>query len=197
MRKQFLVQSMLVVIILITAFFSCNSSNQKTETGTSITNDSLVKRGAYLVKIMGCNDCHSPKNMGPNGPEVDLDKLLSGAPSNRPIPPFDTNVIKKGIILFSGDLTTTAGPWGISFAANISADSTTGIGKWTEEQFARAITQGKYNGDVNGRMILPPMPWQDFSSLYDEDLKAIFAYLKSTKPVENKVHEPIAFDQIK
>ena len=195
MKKQ-LVQSLLVIIVII-AIFSCNGSNQNTEATKPVTKDSLVKRGEYLVRIMGCNDCHSSKNMGPNGPEIDVARRLSGYPSNRPLASFDTNVVKKGMILFDSDLTATAGPWGISFAANITSDSATGIGKWTEEQFTRAITQGKYNGDANGRTILPPMPWQDFSILHDEDVKAIFAYLQSTKPVENKVPSPVALNQIK
>lgn len=185
------------IVVAFSTLFSCNSGNQKTAGKNSNSQDSLVKRGEYLVTIIGCNDCHSPKNMGANGPEIDMNKQLSGFESGGSVPPFDTTVIKKGLVLFSGDLTAAAGPWGISFSSNITPDTATGIGKWTEEQFSRAIRQGKYNGDVNGRTILPPMPWQDFSALKDEDVKAIFAFLKSVKPVVNKVPAPIAFNQMK
>ena len=186
-----------LVVFIVAAFFSCNGNNQNTEISKTISNDSLVKRGEYLVAILGCNDCHSAKTMGPNGTETDISKQLSGYPSATPIPSIDTNTIKKGFGISSDDFTLTAGTWGISFSANITSDKATGIGNWTEDQFARAMTQGKYNGDVNGRMILPPMPWQDFSNLHDEDVRAIFAYLKNTKPVVNKVPAPIAFNQIK
>lgn len=196
MKKLFLIQSLLGVITM-TFLFSCGESNKEAEITNLSSNESLVKHGEYLVKIMGCNDCHSPKNMGPNGPEIDMARRLSGYPSSRVMPPIDTNVVKNGFILFIGDLTASVGPWGNSFAANITSDSATGIGKWTEDQFRRAILQGKFNGDKNGRMILPPMPWQEFSNLNDEDVTAIFAYLKSTNPVENKVPEPIAFKDLK
>lgn len=188
-----------VVLFMSVAIFSCNDDIKKANAeNTDATNhESLIKRGEYLVNVIGCNDCHSPKIMGQNGPELDMSKKLSGYPSSRPLLSMDTNIIKKGLLLFAMDATATGGPWGVSFAANITSDSTTGIGSWTEEQFARALTQGKFNGDLKGRMILPPMPWQGFSSLHDEDVKAIFVYLKSTKPVSNKVPEPIAFNQIK
>jgi cytochrome c553 len=157
--------------------------------GESISHDSLVKRGAYMVSIMGCNDCHSPKIMGPQGPYPDPDRLLSGHPAGMPTAKFDT-VTAKNWILFNGMLTSAVGPWGISFAANITSDST-GIGAWTEEQFFKAIREGKYKGLDGGRMLLPPMPWQEIAKTSDDDLKAIFAYLKSTKPVKNVVPEPV------
>lgn len=89
-----------------------------------------------------------------------------------------------------GDLTSAVGPWGTSFAANISSDES-GIGNWTEEQFLTSIKQGKTKGVANGRPILPPMPWTTYRNLNDEDLKAVFAYLKSTPPVQNVVPAPL------
>jgi len=148
--------------------------------------DSLIKRGAYLVATTGCNDCHSPKRMGPHGPEIDTMNMLSGFPSNRPIPKADPKEIQSGLIVFNSDLTATIGPWGTSFAANITSDET-GIGNWTEAQFKNALRNGKYMGMDGSRMLMPPMPWQDFRNLTDGDIEAIFYYLKSTKPFKNVV----------
>ena len=91
--------------------------------------------------------------------------------------------------MFAPDFTASIGVWGVSFAGNLTSDAT-GIGNWTEENFLRAIRHGKLKGLQNGRDILPPMPWQVYKNMKDEDLKAIFAYLKTTKPVENIVPAP-------
>jgi hypothetical protein len=93
-------------------------------------------------------------------------------------------------LLFNASLTASVGPWGVSYAANLTSDDT-GIGTWTEEQFFRSIREGKQKGLANGRMLLPPMPWPNFARLNDEDLKAIFYYLKSTKAVKNLVPAPL------
>jgi len=132
--------------------------------------------------------------MTPNGPSPDPEKLLSGHPADLPLASFDKDLVKDWI-LFNPHLTAIAGPWGVSFAANITADET-GIGNWTEEQFFRAIRQGKYKGLEGGRPLLPPMPWQVYRVMTDDDLKAIFQYLKSTKPISNVVPAPIAPDKI-
>lgn len=150
-----------------------------------ISNDSLVKRGAYLVSIMGCNDCHTPKKMGPQGPEFDTDRLLSGHPADMPVAKYDTATARNWI-LFNQILTNYVGPWGISYSANLTPDST-GIGNWTEQQFFKAIREGKYKGLDNTRPLLPPMPWQEYRHATDEDLRAVFAYLKSNKPIRNIV----------
>ena len=88
-------------------------------------------------------------------------------------------------------LTAWAGPWGVSFAANLTPDKETGIAEWSEEHFIQALRTGKHQGQPNGRDILPPMPWQFFKSMTDEDLKAIFAYLRSLPPVKNQVPLPV------
>jgi hypothetical protein len=93
------------------------------------------------------------------------------------------------MIVFSGDLMAAAGPWGVSFSANISGDET-GIGSWTEEQFKKALREGKWKGLDGSRTLLPPMPWQNFKHLNDDDINAIFAYLKTTKPIRNIVPLP-------
>ena len=131
----------------------------------------------------------SPKKMGAQGPEVIPELMLSGYPADRPVVKFDNKLIKQGFAQFYPDLTAAAGPWGLSFAANITSDET-GIGNWTEAQFKTALTQGKSKGLETGRMLLPPMPWPNYAQMKNEDVAAVFAYLKSTKPVKNMVPTP-------
>jgi hypothetical protein len=78
---------------------------------------------------------------------------------------------------------------GVSFSANITSDDT-GIGSWTLEQFKKAFTKGRYKGLDNTRPLLPPMPWENYRNMADDDVESIFLYLKSTKPVKNIV--PVA-----
>jgi hypothetical protein len=173
-----------------------NASGNKTEKPVIISKDSLVNRGAYLVYTMLCDDCHSPKQMGANGPEIIPELRLSGARQNTKLPPLEVATIKKGWTLFNEDFTSIAGAWGVSFAGNLTSDET-GIGNWTEAQFKKAITQGKYKGLDNSRGLLPPMPWPQFRILNDADIKAIYTFLQSTKPVRNVVPAPIAFEDLK
>ena len=152
----------------------------------------MVERGKYLVNLGGCNDCHSPKLFGPTGPVPDSTRLLSGHPAGDKVPEVPQNVLapdKWGAIT-SNHFTAWAGPWGISFTRNLTPDVATGLGSWTEDIFIKAMRTGKDMGE--GRDILPPMPWPNFALLTDADLKAIFAYLKSLKPVENAVPDPIS-----
>jgi mono/diheme cytochrome c family protein len=151
-------------------------------------NADAVQRGKYLVTITGCNDCHTPKNMGPNGPQPDMAHLLAGhlADAKLPPPPKGSG---PWMIVGSGDLTAWSGPWGVSFAANLTPDKATGIGSWPLASFVKALRTGKHMGV--GRPILPPMPWEDFAVLTDRDLAAIYAYLQSIPPISNKVPEPI------
>jgi hypothetical protein len=151
---------------------------------------SMVNHGKYLVEVMGCHDCHSPKRMGPQGPELIPELILSGYPGERPVVNASMKALPPGWAYVNEDLTSFTGPWGRSFAANITSDPT-GIGNFTEEQFRKAFTEGKFMGVDNGRMLLPPMPWQNFIHIKEADLKAIYLYLKSTNPVKNIVPGPI------
>jgi cytochrome c553 len=178
---------LLIVIVACT-----RESQNKQNTITQITSDStsMVTRGEYLVSVCGCNDCHSPKKMTANGPIPDLAFLMSGHPAGLALDKFDAETATKWLLFtFSG--TATKGPWGVSFAANISPD-VTGIGTWTEAQFISALKYGNYRGVEGARKLLPPMPWTNYSKMTDDDAKAIFAYLKTLKPVKNIVPEPIA-----
>ncbi|HEY0679199.1 MAG TPA: c-type cytochrome [Chitinophagaceae bacterium] len=196
MRKVILIP--LTMAVLITAVvIACTDSGAK-ETNVTSSKDSAarVKRGEYLVNTIGCDDCHSPKHMGPGEPEIIQDLRLSGFPRNGHLPPVDTTEIKKGWMMFAPDLTAAVGPWGASFAGNLT-NHETGIANWTEENFIRALRKGKLKGMESSRNLLPPMPWFVYKNMTDEDLKSIFAYLKTTKPVDNVVPAPIPFSDLK
>lgn len=184
-----------VIIAGISIFLSCSQSKSNTVAQAEISKDSLVKRGEYLVTIMGCNDCHTPLKMTDQGPMPDMDRMLSGYPSQIPLSKLDTSLMNRWV-LFSMAGPAMAGPWGISFAANITSDET-GIGNWTEEQFKKAFTEGKFKGQEGTRPLLPPMPWQNYVHIKDEDVKAIFAFLKSTKPVNNVVPAAVPPNEVK
>jgi hypothetical protein len=152
----------------------------------AVTQDSLIKRGDYLVSTMGCDDCHSPRAFGPDGVHIIPEQRLGGHQASVQLGPIDTSELSKGWVLMSMVGNAAVGPWGVSYAANITSDST-GIGMWTEEQFFRAMRKGLYKGLEGNRPLMPPMPWEVYKNLSDEDLSAIFAYLKSTRPVKNPV----------
>lgn len=155
-----------------------------------MTKDEQITRGKYLVNIGGCNDCHSPKIMTAMGPVPDTTRLLSGQSSDLRLPSIDTAMIAGGKwILTTGDLNAWVGQWGISFAANLTPDSSTGLGLWTPDVFIKAMRQGKHMG--SGRDILPPMPWQAIAGLTDKDLNCVFAYLQSIPAISNRVPSPI------
>jgi len=186
MKKCYLAFSVLGIICI-----ACNSPKQKEITKAVVpkvepnTVVDKVKRGQQLVASVGCNDCHSPKIMTDRGPEVDPERRLSGHPSHETLPPYDKETAKS-YVLFSMGSTAAIGPWGTSFSANLTSDET-GIGSWTEQQFLKAIKEGKFKGMDGTRPLLPPMPWTEYRNLPDEDLKAIFAYLKTVKPIDNVV----------
>ncbi|MBO9702180.1 MAG: c-type cytochrome [Sporocytophaga sp.] len=171
------------VFIISIFLYSCSQTQKETENKENISNDSMLKRGEYLVTIMACADCHSPKMKTDQGFVPDPDLTLSGHPSHKQLKDIDTSLTRTWAI-FSKEGTASAGPWGVSYAANITSDPT-GIGGWTQEQFNRAMKQGKYKGIEKARTLQPPMPWPSFAVLTEEDLKAIFTFLKSTKPVRN------------
>ena len=131
-----------------------------------------------------------PNEWVPTDPEVIPELMLSGYPGDRPAQEVSIDAFGKGWMLMNADLTAAAGPWGISYAANLTP-AENGIGNWSLDQFQRALREGKFKGQENGRMLLPPMPWQNFRNLSDEDIKAIFSYLKSIPPVDNAVPAPV------
>ena len=159
----------------------------------ALTGDAQIERGRMLVIGGGCHDCHTPKKFTDKGPEFDYERALSGHPQDVRIEaPFKNDPKSPWQVHASGHLTAWSGAWGVSFAANITGDTNTGIGIWTEKMFIDAMRTGKHMG--TSRQILPPMPWNFYGQLPDEDLKAILAYLKSTKPIANRVPVPLGPD---
>ncbi len=148
-----------------------------------------TRRGAYLVSIMGCNDCHTPLKMGPRGPEPDRSRALTGHPEDVKLPPPPALPPGPWIVVSAATNPAFAGPWGVSFTANLTPDPETGLGKWTEDMFIATMRTGRHEG--KGRPILPPMPYPILAALDDEDIGSVFAYLQSLPPVKNRVPAPV------
>ena len=143
----------------------------------------LTARGAYLVTAFGCADCHTPMKMGAKGPEPDLSRNLSGHPESlklSPPPKADASWTWFG----AATNTAFAGPWGISYASNLTPDKETGLGAWKADDFVQAIKTGKHVGVA--RPIMPPMPWPALSHLTEDDLRAIFQYLQTAPAIRNR-----------
>ena len=178
------------------ALAACNNNKPQTESEniTEVRNHEIedqIEKGRYLILAGGCHDCHTPKIMTAQGPVDDSTKWLAGHLAGTPLPPIDEKALQPGNwVLLSPDLTAFVGPWGISYPANLTSDSATGVGAWGEETFIKTLRTGKHLGQDDGRPILPPMPWYNLARMKDEDLRAIYAYLKSTAPVSNRVPAP-------
>ena len=86
-------------------------------------------------------------------------------------------------------MTAWAGPWGVSYTANLTSDPETGLGRWNADTFVKAIRNGRHEG--HGRELLPPMPARYYANLTDDDLKAVFAYLETVPAVKNRVPQPL------
>ena len=136
---------------------SCSQRRPETASTTaSAPAMSPVQRGEYLVAITGCHDCHTPG-------------ALFGAPD-----------FKRSL---SGSELGWRGPWGVSYASNITPDPETGIGTWTDAEIERALRSGVKK---DGSPIAPPMPWPDLARLSPEDMAAVIAYLRTLPPVKHK-----------
>jgi mono/diheme cytochrome c family protein len=132
-------------------------AQQKPAAQTTPASADPVARGKYLSVICGCGDCHTP---GTLYGQPDTTRLLSGSELG------------------------WQGPWGVTYARNLTSDEETGLGKWTEEDIVQTIRTGKRK---DGSPILPPMPWPDFARMTDEDLHALAAYIKSVPAVKHQV----------
>jgi mono/diheme cytochrome c family protein len=127
------------------------------------TDTAEVTRGRYLVEVAGCGHCHTPGHF--RGKE-DHTRELGGSDVGFEVPAAGTFV----------------GP-------NLTPDRETGLGRWSDQQIIVAIRGGVR---PDGRLLSPVMPWQSFSRLSDADATAIVAYLRSLKPVSNRVPGPYA-----
>ncbi len=198
MKKLKIFGILFLFMSFLMAWSACSETkeeSEKTEMSPEMKQQQMVQRGEYLVTVIGCRDCHTPKRMGPRGPEDIPELALSGYQADNLKFEVDPGMITRGLVILNSDFTATAGPWGISYAANLTTHAT-GLGNWSYEQFKKAMTEGKAKGLDGGRMLLPPMPWMNFKHLTDEDLRAIFAYLQSIPPVDNLVPAPVPFDML-
>jgi mono/diheme cytochrome c family protein len=148
-----------------------------------------LARGEYLVTVGGCNDCHTPLKMGPNGPEPDMTRMLSGHPEEFVITAPARLTGHEWMIASAPTNTAHSGPWGVSFTANLTPDQNTGLGIWTEDMFKKALRTGRHMGV--SRPILPPMPWFNYGKMSDEDIRAVYAYLRSIPAIHNRVPDPL------
>ena len=161
--RPWILGSTLAVGALALGLASCTNTSQKTTTTDStataatMTPEQQIARGRYIATITGCNDCHTP---GTLYGAPDMSRQLAGS-----------------------ELGWT-GPWGTSYAANITPDMATGIGAYSADDIVNTIRKGVKK---SGAPMLPPMPWPDFASLTDEDAYALAAYLKSVPAVVHKV----------
>jgi len=137
-------------------------------------------RGAQLVMLGGCHDCHTPK-----GPDfsLDLSRAMSGHPQSAALPPDVVGGVSSNMMF-----TAWRGPWGVSMARNLTPDKETGIGAWTLADFKKSMRTGV---NKKGETLLPPMPITNLQNLPDRDIEAIWAYLRTLKPVRNAVGKPL------
>ena len=181
--------ALVAAAILLTAVLSTASLGAATGGGADKTQDkktAQIARGEYLVEIMGCHDCHTPMKLGPNGPEQDRSRALSGHPEDAPVPP-DADLPQGYLAMIGASFTSFKGPWGTSFTRNLTPDKDTGLGDWSQADIVKALQTGER---PDGRILAPIMPWKSFAGMTKEDVNAIAIYLKSLPPVKNKVPGP-------
>src|SRR5688500_15271771 len=180
--------ALVVLIIAMPLVTGCTEEMSAKPSQPQNTAAQRIERGEYLVNLGGCNDCHTPWVMGPNGPAPDMTRALSGHPANlvMPTPP---KMDGPWVWSAAGTNTAFAGPWGISYGRNLTPDQVSGLGIWTEAMFLKTMRLVRHMRV--SRPILAPMPWENLNHLTDEDLMSIYAYLRTVKPVRNEVPDPI------
>lgn len=133
--------------------------------GSAHAQDRLA-RGKYLAAVMDCGGCHMP---GAFTGKPDASRFLAGESIGFEIPGL-----------------------GIFYPPNLTPDRDSGLGKWSEADIVKAVRTGVR---PDGRELAPAMPWRAYAALSDGDARALAAYLKSLKPVANKVPEPVGAGQ--
>ncbi len=191
MKSTILKAALVMSFLLMTA--CSRPAEPSSQSASKPTKAELVARGKYLTTVGGCSDCHSPKVMTPHGPEPDPARLFSGHPEGERL---ESIIVTDDYLVINNGFTAFVGPWGVSFAANLSPDDT-GIGNWTLDQFKTALRKGKYKGLESSRDLLPPMPWPMYRQMTDDDLEAVFTYLKSLPPQANHVPAPVSREKLK
>jgi mono/diheme cytochrome c family protein len=191
-RQRTTVTLLVLVALAVTATLTATATNRTAERNAATAKAAAaarVERGAYLVNLGGCNHCHTPWKMGPKGPEPDMSRALSGHPQSVVMTPAPKLGNGPWVWAAAGTNTAFSGPWGISYAANLTPDRITGIGIWNEEVFMKTLRTGRHWGV--SRPILPPMPWEQIGKLTDDDLRAVYAYLRTIKPIHNDVPDAV------
>ncbi len=135
-----------------------------------------AERGAQLVMLGGCHDCHTPKR--PDG-SIDFSKSLMGHPANAPMAPQVVGGASTNMLL-----TSWRGPWGLTLSRNLTPDKETGIGTWTLADFKKTIRTGV---NPKGEVLRPPMPIPTLQNLPDADIDAIYRHLMTLQPIRNLV----------
>lgn len=196
MRKSYFLFVFGLILVSVNIIKCSNKEPEPTATTTSEVvklnfggYETQVKWGEHLVTIGGCNDCHTPKRMTPMGPVDDSSLLLSGHPADLPAPDVDRKAMENKGLVVTADFTAWIGPWGITYSANLTPDES-GIGAWSESQFLYAIKNSVSKGLAGSRSLMPPMSLMPVKHMTDDELKAIFAYLKTLKPIKNISVQP-------
>jgi mono/diheme cytochrome c family protein len=165
MRKIFVLLSLVILSITAVYFSACNNEKKEPQVATDNKDsiDRVLKRGEYLARhVAGCIDCHSQRDLSKySGPVV---PGTEGGGGFAFIPQY--------------------GLPGTLYGRNITPDPETGIGNWTDDEVLRAMTQGI---NKNGDTLFPLMPYPSFNHMAKEDLLSIIAYIRTLKPIKNKV----------
>ena len=144
MKKNiFISVCLLIMAAVVISQINCSPK----EENKPLTQQELIARGKYLVFTGGCSDCHSPKIYTPMGPIPDSTKNLSGFQHDQKLPALDPKYVAPGQwVATESNFSAWVGPWGITYAANITPDKETGIGTLTEEMFIKTLREGKWMG---------------------------------------------------
>jgi mono/diheme cytochrome c family protein len=163
MRKALVFSAILLAVIAGTYFAACNNKSEPRADNKEDSLKAMLARGEYLVlHVTPCLDCHSTRDF----------TKFSG--------PIQPGTEGMGGYVFDKKL----GVPGVVYAKNITPDAETGIGTWTDEEILRAMTHGI---SKNGDTLFPIMPYPFFSHMAKSDLMSIIAYIKTLKPIKNKV----------
>ncbi len=169
MKKKYvdLTAGLVLLVVLFSFFISCNPNETESKpTAEKDNTDSLklrIERGKYLAHtVSSCLDCHSQRDF----------TQFSG--------PIKEGTEGMGGFAFDGKF----GIPGVVYARNITPDTANGIGKWSDDEIARAFTRGiSRNGDT----LFPIMPYVHYNQLSKDDVYSIIAFLRTLPASSNKV----------
>ena len=192
-RREKMVVGAAVLVASMSVIVAANASRPVSAPQTAkrgLTKAEQIARGKYMVTIGGCHDCHTPWIVQPDGkPGPDMTRALSGHPMQFPIKENVKLAGDRFTVAIAPTNTAYSGPWGTSFAANLTPEPLTGTGIWTFDIFRNTIRKGRHWGV--GRPLNPPMPWFNYKEMTDEDLLAVYTYIRTLRPIYNEVPEPL------